>query len=147
MSTIYTQHSVSSVYVGPTGHQHVRAQDDDGHTPFALECAACEPYLVKEGWVYDTELVPLTDTQQRAQERMEREGSIAVRQAAERLADAAAAEITKASKPAPDPEPVAPPPDPVTPPPPTEAAPAEAKAKQPQKVGVRKVGRTASTKK
>lgn len=90
MSTIYAQHSVASVSVGPTGHQHNRATPDDGHTPFAINCEACEPFLVKEGWVYNPEQVPLTDAQIREKERVEREGNLAVKQAAEMLATVAA---------------------------------------------------------
>jgi hypothetical protein len=98
MSTIYAQHSVSSVSVGPTGHQHNRASKDDGHTPFALDCEVCEPFLVKEGWVYNPEQVPLTDSQIREKERVEREGNLAVKQAAEMLASAAADAVTHRTK-------------------------------------------------
>lgn len=94
---IYAQHTVSSVFVGPTGHQHNRAVPDDGQ-PFAIECAACEPFLVKEGWVYNPELVPLTDIQERERDRVEREGNLAVKQVAERLAEAAAHEIRGAAE-------------------------------------------------
>ncbi len=100
MSTIYTQPTVSSVYVGPTGHTHSKADPASGK-PFAIDCGACEAYLIREGWVYDVELVPPTDQQLREQERIEREGNLAVKQAAEALATAATAQLTSSTTKAP----------------------------------------------
>lgn len=85
MSVIYTQSTVTSVGVGPTGHVHNKANPGDGK-PFALECGACEPFLVKEGWVYSSELVPLTESETREKERIEREGNLAVKRASEQMA-------------------------------------------------------------
>lgn len=93
MSTIYSQSTISSVFVGKTGHAHEK-EDPSSDEPFALDCVACEPHLVREGWVYKPEQVPLTEAQEREQERLEREGNIAVKQAAEALATAAAAQLT-----------------------------------------------------
>ncbi len=77
--TVYNQHTYGSVFVGPTGHTHtkVKTGKDDG-TPTAIDCGACEPFLVKEGWVYDPALVPLTDRQLAEQERVTKEGNAAL---------------------------------------------------------------------
>lgn len=92
MSLLYAQHTVGAVFVSQTGHQHVRTEPSDG-SPTSLDCVMCEPYLVQEGWVYDPVLVPLTEQQQREQERIEREGNMAVKQVAEALAETAAAAL------------------------------------------------------
>ncbi len=97
MTTLYNQHTYSSVFVGQTGHTHTRAADADTDLPFAVDCGVCEPYLVREGWVYNTELVPPTDVQLREQERLEREGNIAVKQAAEAMATVIAKEAVKST--------------------------------------------------
>lgn len=99
MSVTYNQHTYRSVFVGQTGHQHNRADKDDGFTPMAVDCEACEPYLVKEGWVYNPELVPLTDQQIREKDRVEREGNLAVKQAAQTLASVAADQVRAAAEP------------------------------------------------
>ncbi len=92
MSTIYTQHTVKALYVTQTDHRHQRAAGpEEDETPTALDCAMCEPYLVKEGWVYDPALVPLTDRQERERERIKEEGNAAVSRAAEALAATALA--------------------------------------------------------
>lgn len=96
--TVYNQHTFTSVNVGPTGHVHSRASSDpDDQTPTAVECGACEPFLVREGWVHDPGSVPLTDRQEREREQVEREGNLAVKQVAESLAAAAANAIVQAS--------------------------------------------------
>lgn len=94
MSVVYNQHVYSSVFIGQTGHTHAKAAAAaDDETPMAIDCSACEPFLVKEGWVYAEENVPLTDRQARDQERTEREGNLAVKQVAEALAATAAEAI------------------------------------------------------
>ncbi len=90
MTVVYLQTSVSSVHVGRTGHTHTRAGDDLNVAPFGVDCDACEADLVREGAVYDRELVPLTDRQQREKERVEREGNLAVKQVADALAETVA---------------------------------------------------------
>ncbi len=99
MSAIYTQHTITAIFVSQTGHHHVRAYTDEatfyGETPTSIECGACEPYLVKEGWVYDPDLVPLTDRQIANRERLEREGNAAVAKAAEALATSATAVMNR----------------------------------------------------
>ncbi len=86
MPTLYNQSAISSIYVGPTGHSHTKV----GEGPMAVECAVCEPYLVREGWVYRRDDAPLSDSEQRERERIEREGGLATKQMAEALAEAAA---------------------------------------------------------
>ncbi len=100
MTTVYNQHTYTAIFVGQTGHSHSRASDD-GQTPMAIDCAVCEPFLVKDGWVYNTELVPLTDAQEREAERLEREGNLAVKQAAEAMAAVVSQKVleTAATKP------------------------------------------------
>lgn len=98
MSTVYNQHSVTSVGVGPTGHVHNRSGDAEGETPTAIDCVACEPFLVKEGWVYNPNLVPLTDQQVMDRERADREGNQAVRWAAEAQGRAAQQAIAAAHR-------------------------------------------------
>jgi hypothetical protein len=91
VSTVYTQHTVTSISVGPTGHVHNRAQTDPADaSPTAIDCDACGPFLIKEGWTHDPESVPLTDRQERDKERVERDGNLAVKQVAEALAERAA---------------------------------------------------------
>ncbi len=96
-SPVYAQHRYSSIFVSETGHQHNRATADDGETPFAIECAACEPFLVKEGWVYHPAQVPLTDEQERRKERITRDGNAALKAFQERLADQAAEALVSGS--------------------------------------------------
>ena len=92
MSTVYLQHRYHSIGVGPTGHNHTRAEPDDGETPTAIDCDVCAPYLVRDfGGVYNPDLVPLTDRQVAAREKADREGNSAVRQAAEAMARQATA--------------------------------------------------------
>jgi hypothetical protein len=90
-SVVYLQGSIGSVFVGPTGHNHISSlavPDDD--VPFAINCAECEPYLVRNfGAVYNRSIVPLTDRQIEARERASREGGVAVQKAAEALAKSA----------------------------------------------------------
>lgn len=97
--TVYTQHRYTAVFVGETGHHHQRATEDDGVTPFAIQCDACEPFLVKEGWVYNPALVPLTDEQLRRKERIEVEGNAALKAFQEKLAESAAVAAVAVSAP------------------------------------------------
>jgi hypothetical protein len=93
VSTVFNQHTTTSIFVGQTGHTHNRAEDaaaDAVEAPTAIDCSACEPFLVKEGWVYNPAGVPLTERQVREQEQTEREGNLAVKHVAEALADRAA---------------------------------------------------------
>lgn len=90
MSTVYLQHRFTNIYVGPTGHSHTRDANDDLTKPWGINCDACERFLVAEGAVYRPEQVPLTDDQIAENERLEREGNLAVRQASQALATAAA---------------------------------------------------------
>jgi hypothetical protein len=90
MSTVYLQSTTSEVYVAPTDHHHKRPIGDDTNRPFAIDCEACEKYLVREGAVYSPDLVPLTSSQVAEQEKIEREGNLAVKQAATALAESAA---------------------------------------------------------
>lgn len=87
--TVYNQHVFTSVSVGPTGHQHGR-EHAKGEEPTAIDCPACEPYLVADGWVSSPDQVPKTVAQIADEERREREGNSAVRQAAEAMARVAA---------------------------------------------------------
>lgn len=91
MSTVYYQGTHTAITIGPTGHQHKKAEKADKNEPFAIDCAECEPYLVREGWVYNKKLVPLTQEQLDEQEDVEREGNLAVKQVAEAMAETAAA--------------------------------------------------------
>ena len=96
MTTVYLQSGTYSIHVGKTGHTHVRsAADEAADLPMAIDCSICEPFLVKEGAVYDVTLVPLTAVQQREKERVEREGNFAMQRAATALADAAAGVVTR----------------------------------------------------
>jgi hypothetical protein len=91
MTTVYLQHSVTSIGIGKTGHVHNRVATAPGdESPTAIDCAECEKWLVKEGAVYSPEQVPLTDRQIAAREKVEREGGVAVKAAAEALAATAA---------------------------------------------------------
>jgi hypothetical protein len=68
--------------------------------PFAINCATCEPYLVRDfGAVYNREIVPLTGRQIEARERASREGGVAVQKAAEALAKTASAILHEPSEP------------------------------------------------
>lgn len=88
--TVYAPYTHGSVSVGATGHVHVRAERIQGdRTPMAIDCALCEPYLLKEGWVRKPNQVPETDEQIAEREEREREGNFAVRQAGEAIARAA----------------------------------------------------------
>lgn len=91
MTVLYLQHVYTSISVSETGHNHTRSEPDDGDTPMAIDCDACAPFLVRDfAAVHDPDQVPLTDRQIAAREKAEREGNVAVRQAAEALANAAA---------------------------------------------------------
>jgi hypothetical protein len=98
VSTLFNQHVYTSIFIGQTGHTHNRAGDAEDETPTAIDCAACEPFLVREGWVYTPEAVPLTERQVRAREQTEREGNLAVKQVAEALAQAASDAIVGAHR-------------------------------------------------
>lgn len=91
--TVYNQYTYTSVFVGQTGHAHVKAEGAEARAPMAITCSACEPILVREGWVHAAELVPLTDVQEREKERAEREGNLAVRQAAEALSTSLSSQL------------------------------------------------------
>jgi hypothetical protein len=96
LTTVYLQHVFTSIGVGPTGHQHVRAESADPNAPTAIDCDVCAPILVRDfGGVYDPDLVPLTDRQTASREKSDREGNAAVRMAAESLARSATAVVTK----------------------------------------------------
>ncbi len=95
MTRVYNQSAISSIYVGPTGHSHTKV----GEGPMAVDCAICEPFLVREGWVYRRDDAPLSDAEQREKERIEREGSLAVKQSAESLARVATEMSQRASAP------------------------------------------------
>lgn len=100
MTTVYTQGRFKSIFIGATGHVHNREGDfESDETPMAVDCVSCEPYLVKEGWVYAPEQVPLTDRQEREQQRQEREGNMAVKQVAEALAESAREALATGSAP------------------------------------------------
>ena len=91
--TVYNQHIFTAIFVGQTGHQHVRNASATDEAPTAIECVSCEPFLVKEGWTHSPEQVPLTDRQVTERDRTEREGNMAVKQVAEALATTAAAAL------------------------------------------------------
>ena len=92
--TVYLQNTVYSVSRAETGHVHVRPADDDMSLPFAIDCDACAPFLVKDGGTVSPDQVPLTGAQIAEQERIEREGNLAVKQAAAALAESAATLVT-----------------------------------------------------
>lgn len=92
--TVYGQVSNYSVSRAETGHNHVRPADDDMSLPFAIDCDACAPFLLRDGWVASPDQVPLTGAQIAEQERIEREGNLAVKQAAAALAESAATLVT-----------------------------------------------------
>ncbi len=108
MTTLYTQHTVYSVSIAETGHNHVRADTPgpDDRTPMAVDCAACEPYLRKLGWVATPHYqsyrrradgtlepqgkgIPMTDAQLDEIQQREDEAQAAVRDMGERLVTAA----------------------------------------------------------
>lgn len=97
MTVLYNQHTITSIFVGQTGHQHTKAPGAPEMAPMAIDCAQCQPFLLREGWVVSPESVPLTDRQIREKERIEREGSLAVRQASEAMASFANAKLTGGS--------------------------------------------------
>ena len=104
--TAYNQHTFTSVFIGPTGHQHDRDPKATDTEPTAIDCDVCAPYLASDGWVFDPKLVPLTDRQIEEQEKRDREGAAAIRQAAAALADGLAESARKkVSEKEPDPEP------------------------------------------
>jgi hypothetical protein len=92
-SVVYLQGSVGSVFVGPTGHNHKSSlAEPNDDVPFAVDCAECEPYLVKDfGAVYNRVLVPQTDRQIAAKEQATKDGNSAVSEAAKALAMSAKA--------------------------------------------------------
>jgi hypothetical protein len=92
VSAVFLQGSITSVFVGPTGHTHGKSGPADDNVPFAIDCPPCEKYLVKEfGGVYDRRSVPLTDRQVDAREQAKEEGDFAVALAAKELARGALA--------------------------------------------------------
>ena len=92
MSQVFLQGSIGSIFVHQTGHTHARSVPTDDDVPTSINCPECEPYLVKElGAVYKKELVPLTERQIEARERMKEEGNAAVSEAAKALAATASA--------------------------------------------------------
>lgn len=93
MTYAYAQHTITSVAVGPTGHTHDRSLPITDETPTVVECAACAPYLIREGWYANPELVPLTERQLKERERIEREGNLAVKEVTAALAASAASAI------------------------------------------------------
>jgi len=90
VTKVYLNRTTTSIFVGQTGHQHIRQEIPDGTTPFVINCQTCEPYLVKDfGGVFDPGQVPLTEKQIAERERAKEEGSSAVAKAAEALANTA----------------------------------------------------------
>lgn len=102
--TLYNQHTFTAVFVSQTGHSHVRSGGDDG-TPMAIDCGACEPFLTKDGWVYDPKLVPLTDRQMAEQERVSKQGNAALLAFQRDLAANAASALLEGGAPAKAPRP------------------------------------------
>ena len=92
MPQLFNQSAIRSIYVGQTGHSHSQTPPPKGEPPqpFTVDCAICEPYLVREGWVYRRDAAPLSDAEQREKERIEREGGLATKQMAEALSETAA---------------------------------------------------------
>jgi len=87
VSTVLLQGSVGSIFVGQTGHQHIRSGPTNDEIPTKINCPECEPWLVRDfGGVYSEELIPPTDRQVKAREKAEKEGNAAVSEAAKALA-------------------------------------------------------------
>jgi hypothetical protein len=98
MARIYLQGAIGNVFVGPTGHQHLRTIPINDEIPTVIDCPMCEKYLVKDfGGVYDPRSVPLTDRQIEDRERAKEDGDFAVAKAAQELARGAL-EVSKAKR-------------------------------------------------
>lgn|ERR1035437_2431233 len=95
MTAVYFPGSNGSIFVGQTGHPHVRSTPADDNTPTAIDCRECEPFLIKLGGTYNKTQVPLTDRQEAARERMKEEGNAAVSEAAKALASTATASMRR----------------------------------------------------
>ena len=98
MTVVYLPHTVSAVYRAETEHHHVRPAGDDMSRPFAIDCDACAPFLLRDGATTSAEKVPLTEDQVTEQERIEREGNLAVKQAAQALATSAATLVAEGTR-------------------------------------------------
>jgi hypothetical protein len=95
VAAVFLQGAITSVFIGPTGHTHGKSAEANDEVPFAIDCPACEPTLVREfGAVYNRASVPLTDRQIEARERAKEEGDFAVASAAKELARGALAVST-----------------------------------------------------
>ena len=98
MTTIYLQGAVTSIFVHQTEHNHIKSGAANDDVPFAINCPTCEPFLVRDfGAVYSKDIVPPTDRQVEARERMKEEGNAAVSEAAKALAATATATMRKSS--------------------------------------------------
>jgi len=94
--TVYGQSDIDSITVSGSGHSHVRSK---GEQNMSVTCAACEPELIKMGWVTDPRNVPLTFDELRdaelAQQDIARFEQIKVAEAAREAASAVRAAGTR----------------------------------------------------
>jgi hypothetical protein len=96
VTTIYLQGAVTSIFVHQTEHNHIKSGAANDDVPFAINCPPCEPFLVRDfGAVYSKDIVPPTDRQVEARERMKEEGNAAVSEAAKALAATATANMRR----------------------------------------------------
>ena len=98
MPPVYLAHTNQAVFVGPTGHQHIRSTSPDDERPTVINCVECEKYLVRDhGAVYSPDQVPLTEKQLERKDREQRDGNAAVAEAAKALAANARAQLAPAA--------------------------------------------------
>jgi hypothetical protein len=108
MTVLYNDYRYHSISIPETGHQHVRAMTPEpgDHTPMAIECSTCDPFLRKLGWVEQPHYqayrrrpdgtlepqgkgIPLTDEMLEEIQQREDESAAAVRYMGEQLVGAA----------------------------------------------------------
>lgn len=94
---LYARSDLNVVAVGPTGHVHERPKvrafgrgDDVFEKVWALDCPACEQYLLSDGWAKHPDKVELTPDEREIAEAEEKTGNAMVAQMARALAENAA---------------------------------------------------------
>lgn len=68
--TVYASSDIEFVAISGAGHAHEKTKNEKH---MAVTCAACEPELLKMGWVKDVRSVPLTFDEKREAEAAEKD--------------------------------------------------------------------------
>ncbi len=96
MTVLYGRTDAHSYNCEPTGCHHTRVKRDPaGVTPWALDCAKCAPYRLREGWSPDPEKYPRTPRELEDEKKSTQSELAVMREMARAMVEAAKVQTRK----------------------------------------------------